>query len=383
MKYFINYLKKEAYKGYDPYDGLNSPIIQNTPLGKSRFVRLAWIQLFKRLPFNLRPFVGIKKEYNPKGLGLFLNGYCNLYKMDPKEAYLKEIKFLIQEIQSLKSEGYSGACWGYNFDWQARAFFQPKGTPTVVATTFISYALLDAYDILKDESLLNTARSACDFVLKDLNRTPGIDDTFAWSYSPLDHTQVFNATLLGARLLSRVYSYTGEKHLMEEAEKTVRYVCNHQQENGAWAYSNLSFHQWIDNFHTGYNLECIYEYQKYSGDQKFQSYIDKGLAYYLNTFFTEEGICKYYNNSVFPIDIHAPAQFIATMYRMGILEEHRALADKILNWVEKHMKSKEGYYYYQKKKYFNSKVPYIRWAQSWMFYALTFNELSLHQIKTN
>ena len=34
--------------------------------------------------------------------------------------------------------------------WQARAFFQPRNTPTVVATSFIAHGLLDAYEILKE-----------------------------------------------------------------------------------------------------------------------------------------------------------------------------------------------------------------------------------------
>ena len=47
---------------------------------------------------------------------------------------------------------YSGACWGYNFDWQARRFFISKDyTPTVVATTFCVEALFKAYELTKEE----------------------------------------------------------------------------------------------------------------------------------------------------------------------------------------------------------------------------------------
>src|SRR5690606_29912359 len=148
------------------------------------------------------------------------------------------------------------------------------------------------------------------FVLKDLNRTYDEDGTFSFSYSPLDKTQVFNASLLGAKLLSQVYTFTQENLLLEEAEKAIRYVCKKQQENGAWAYGTLPYHQWIDNFHTGFNLECINAYQKISGDNQFSGNLKKGLDYYLETFFTEEGIAKYYNNLIYPVDIHAPAQLV-------------------------------------------------------------------------
>lgn len=366
------YCEAEGFKGYDPYDGLNSRFFQSIPfVSKSRFFRLAWIQFFKRSPVNLRPLVRIGKEYNPKGLGLFLAGYCNLYQCDPKEEYKNKIIFLSGEILGLKNEGYSGACWGYNFDWQARAFFQPKNTPTVVASTFIANALLDAYRITKDEQLLQTARSTCDFILKDLNRTYDESGDFAFSYSPMDKSVVFNASLLGSRLLARVFSITKEKELAHEAKRSVNYCCKYQKEDGAWGYGTLSFHQWIDNFHTGYNLECIFEYMKFSGDDSYRENVNKGFNYYINTFFTEEGIPKYYSNSTYPIDVHAPAQMIITLEKLGKLRQHKNTVDKVLAWTIKNMQSPDGFFYYQVNKYFSSRIPYIRWAQSWMFYALT------------
>ena len=366
------YCEKENFKGWDPYDGLNSWFIQKTVLGKSRFFRLAWIQLFKRSPINLRPLFGVEKDYNPKGLGLFLTGYCNLYKIEKNPVHLEKINTLAHQIISLQTKGYSGACWGYNFDWQARAFFQPKFTPTVVATTFISEALLEAYDITQNKLYLDTAISASKFVLNDLNKSYDDDGDFTFSYSPLDHTQVYNAGLLGAKLLSLVYKYTQESHLLDEAKKVVSYVCKRQYQDGSWSYGTLPFHQWIDNFHTGYNLECIHVYRTVSGDTSYDEYFDKGMSYYLTTFFTDEGISKYYNNSIFPIDIHAPAQLIVTLAKCGNFTSQKALVDRVLNWTIINMQSPKGYFYYQKKKHVTSGIPYIRWAQSWMFYAFSY-----------
>lgn len=362
---------KENFKGYDPYDGLNSKLFQAIPfVNKNRFCRLAWIQLFKKLPVNLRPLVGISKEYNPKAMGIFLSGYCILYKMNPRQEYLDRIHFFANQIKELVTPGYSGACWGYNFDWQARAFFQPRFTPTVVASTFIANALLDAYEITQESWLLEMARSTCDFVLKDLNRTPDKNGNFAFSYSPEDTSVVFNASLLGSRILSRVYSFTGEKQLAEAAEKSVAFCCAYQQPNGAWSYGTYDFHQWIDNFHTGYNLECLWDYQQFTQDFSYSEYIEKGFQYYIKTFFTEEGISKYYNNKTYPVDVHAPTQLIITLSKMGRFNQYREIADKVTNWTIEHMQDEKGYFYYQLNKGFTSRIPYMRWSQSWMFYAL-------------
>jgi hypothetical protein len=366
------YCETEGFKGWDPYDGLNSWVIQKTLLGKSRFFRLVWIQLFKRNPINLRRLFGIKKEFNPKGLGLFLMGYCNLYKKNPKSINLDKINFLAKEIIALKTESYSESCWGYNFDWQARAFFQPKYTPTVVVTTFIAESLIEAFEITKNSDYLEEAISASRFVLNNLNRSYDEDGDFTFSYSPLDQTQVYNAGLLGAKLLSLVYKYTKDENLLTIAKSVVSYVCKKQNNDGSWAYSSLPYHQWIDNFHTGYNLECIKMYQDISHDLDFEVNIRKGMDYYLNTFFTKEGMSKYYNNQTFPVDVHAPAQLIATLYKNKNLIENKALVDNVLIWTIQNMQTRKGYFIYQKRKIFSSRIPYIRWAQSWMFYSLSY-----------
>ena len=366
------YCREENFKGYDPYDGLTSRTLQSIPfLYRNRLVRLAWIQIFKRSPVNLRKLFGVKKEYNPKAIGLFLSGYCKLYRQQPLQEYMDKINYFAELTSELASTQWSGTSWGYNFDWQARAFFQPKYTPTVVASTFIANALLDVYEITNNEQLLTTARSTCNFILKDLNRTYDDNGDFSFSYSPLDKTVVFNASLLGSRLLSRVYSFTGEKELLDEAKKSVSFCCRHQKSDGSWSYGTLPFHQWIDNFHTGYNLECISDFIKYSGDHTYQRELSSGFDYYINNFFTEKGIPKYYNNSVYPIDIHAPAQMVITLIKMGKYNEHKHLMDKVLLWTIENMQSAKGYFYYQVNKYFSSKIPYMRWAQAWMFYALS------------
>src|SRR5690554_7826087 len=95
--------------------------------------------------------------------------------------------FLLLEMQN---KDYSGACWGYNFDWQSRAFFLPINTPTVVATSFVVEALLNAYEITKNETYYKTAISSAEFIKNDLNRIEKEDGLFMFSYSPLDSRAV-------------------------------------------------------------------------------------------------------------------------------------------------------------------------------------------------
>lgn len=139
------YVETTGYAGYDPYDALNSPLLRMLS-GRSKMLRIAFTQLLRRSPVNLRPLLGVRKGHNPKGIGLFLWGYAKLYKLHGQDEDLKRIHYLLDLLEGLKSTNCSGNAWGYNFDWQSRAFFRPRGTPTIVNSAFIGHALLDCYE---------------------------------------------------------------------------------------------------------------------------------------------------------------------------------------------------------------------------------------------
>jgi hypothetical protein len=366
------YCTHENFRGWDPYDGLTSKVFNTLPvLSRKRLTRLIWIQFIKKMPLNMRPILKIEKGYNPKGLALFLSGYSKLAHIEGFRKKSEEnIKVLTEQILKLRTPGFSGNCWGYNFDWESRAFFQKRFTPTIVATTFVANSLIDAYEATKEIKYLDEAVSCQHFLLKDLNRTYTANGNFVFSYSPYDKTSVFNASLLGARLLSRIYYYTKEEELSIVAKKAVAYCCDYQNADGSWFYSTLPFHQWIDNFHTGFNLECISEYQNYTGDSNFQAHFKNGLKYYLDTFFDEEGRSKYYNKSLYPIDIHSPSQLIITLDKANLFHANKALIDRVMKWTIENMQSSKGYFFFQKRRLYTNKIPYMRWSQAWIFYAL-------------
>lgn len=384
-----HYCEKEQFKGWDPYDGLNSKIFQALPFFKnSALCRLVVIQGFKRCPFNLRRIAMVPKQHNAKGIGLFLSGYCNLYHAVKNNADLgkglgtlkdieKQINELAELLISMQSKGYSGACWGYNFDWQARRLFLfPRFTPTVVATNFCATALMEAYEITRNRRYLEIALTAANFVINDLHRTE-YEGGFLFSYSPLKgNDTVFNASLLGSRLLSYCYYYTKNEEYKRLAELSVKACCAGQKDNGAWVYGMLPVQSWVDSFHTGYNLDGLIAYQELTGDSTYNDYIERGFSYYISKMFECDGTPKYYDNQMYPIDIHCPGQLIITLSRLHKFEQHRDLANKVMKWTVDNMQDKEGYFYYQLKKGISSKISYMRWSNAFMFNALSYYILS-------
>ena len=373
------YCEGEGYEGWDPYDGLNSKVFNATPLQKWDFARLAWIQIFKRNPINLRTILAVPKQINAKGIGLFLSGYCSLFRISEtgNEAYgtkaelLEKIHLLANLLEEIQSKGYSGACWGYNFDWQARGgLFFPAYTPTVVATTFCASALSEAYEITGVKKYRDMVLSSADFVLKDLSRTP-YNSGFLFSYSPLNgNNTVFNASLLGAKLLSIAFRYREKEEYKSTARLAVLAACEDQNKDGSWVYGLLPFQSWKDSFHTGYNLDAIQTYQRNTHDFSFQSNINNGFEFYINNFFEVYGTPKYYHNKKFPIDIHCPGQLFVTLAALDRFEKHKEIAERVMKWTLNNMQDRKGYFYYQLKKGANSKIPYMRWSNAFMFNAL-------------
>ncbi len=383
----LEYCKSQGFKGWDPYDGLNSKAFKGLGLNKVAFFRLAWIQLFKRNPINLRRLLLVPKGYNPKGLGLFLSAYSKglIASKEKGEENYADLQTNINELAhlliELRSEGFSGSCWGYNFDWQARGgLFFPSGTPTVVATTYAAYGLFDAYEATGNSRYLNVALDAVNFVLKDLSRDYRDDGTFLFSYSVTKgNNTVYNASLLGSKLLSRAYHYSKDESLIDIAKGSVQAVMNAQEKDGSWVYGELPIQSWKDSFHTGFNLECLADYMKFTGDKSIEAGVNLGFDYYLKNFFTDDGIPKYYNNAVYPIDIHSPAQLVVTVESLGKMKEYRDLVEKVINWTVLNMQSPKGFFYYQKKKYWTTKIPYMRWSQAWMAHSLMIHNISQNE----
>lgn len=379
------YCESEGFKGWDPYDGLNSRLAHALlPLKRSAILRLCVIQGFKRCPVNLRRLAMVPKEYNAKGIGLFLQGYCNLVhavdkfpdlqtEVGTRQELLARVRELADLLISLQSEGYSGACWGYNFDWQARRLFLfPKFTPTVVATCFCATALMEAYEVTGERGYLDVALSSADFVMNDLHRAE-CRGGFLFSYSPLKgNDTVFNASLLGSKLLAYCYKYTKKEEYREAARRSVEACCDAQGDAGEWVYGMLPVQSWIDSFHTGYNLDGLTAYEEQTGDKSFHSNIEKGFDFYIRNFFEADGTPKYYHNRTYPIDIHCPAQLFVTLHKLHRSDEYRAEAERVMRWTVENMQDKRGYFYYQLKRGVSSKISYMRWSNAFMFCAMSY-----------
>ena len=367
-----NYCRAHDFAGYDPYDGLNSGLFQSTALKDSRFARLACTQFLKRSPVNFRRLVGVPRERNAKGIALFaLAAVADFRRTQTKEAEV-QARELLDDLIGMSLKGFKGACWGYNFDWQSRSFFVPKGTPTIVPTAFAARVLCEAAEVIDAPAYLPYARTICDFILNDLNQTEETSDEICFSYSPLDHTRVYNASLMAAEVLGTVGGVLREKSLCDMALRAARYVIRRQQADGSWAYGADGHQNWSDNFHTAFILTSLSRLIENCGaGDELGPALARGYEFWKERFFLSNGWPKYYPDRLYPADVHSAAAAIVALVELrGRFPATLDLAEQIATWTIENLRSPHGYFYYQRKRFYTNRIEYMRWSQAWMSYAL-------------
>ena len=375
--------RAQGLAGYDPYDGLNSRLFRATPFNNSRVARLAWTQLHKRSPINFRSLVGIPRERNAKAIALFALAALADFRRNPTRENEIEARELLDDLIWMSLKGFKGACWGYNFDWQSRSFFAPRGTPTIVPTAFAARALCEAAEVLSRDEYLPFARTICDFILNDLNRSEESGDEVCFSYSPLDRTRVFNASLLAGETLAKIGGMLNEQSLIDWALRATLYVVRRQQQDGSWAYGADSHQVWSDNFHTAYILTSLVRINDSASEPRtapveeagltddFHSALRRGYDFWTERFFLTNGWPRYFPDRLYPADVHSAASAIVALVELrDRIPGTLTLAEHIAKWAIQNLRDERGFFYYQQRRFLKARIPYMRWSEAWMMYAL-------------
>ena len=362
------WVEDHNYKGYEPFDGLSS-FLRPLTCGNLYVERLL-MQLIRQSPINLRPFLGVKPLESTKGRGYMTSGYIQMLKITGERQYRDKALKCLDWLMENKSPKFSNYTWGNHFDFASRGGRYSKHEPIIVWTALIGQAFLAAYEVMKEEKFLNVAISICEWILtlpREKTRSGN-----CISYHALHQSSIHNSNMLGAAMLAHTAKYTRNAEALRVAKEAMEYSCSRQLENGAWYYGEDSKYHWIDNFHTGYNLDSLRSYIENSNDRSYEKNLRQGLAYYINNFFEETGRPKYYHNRAYPIDIQCISQAIETLARLRRYHDDSiTLAEKVAKWAITNMQDAEGYFYYRCYPLLKVKTPMLHWGQATMYQGLT------------
>jgi hypothetical protein len=241
-----------------------------------------------------------------------------------------------------------------------------------VPTAFAARAFIEAARLFKNDEYLKVVRSVSDFLLQDLPRTVDTETELCFSYAPNSNTHIFNASLLAAEVLAGVGALTGDPALITHARRAARYVVNQQQPDGSWTYGTDPNQTWIDSFHTAYILFSLNRIiAACAPAPELQPALERGFGYWKETFFLADGWPKYYHDDPYPADAHAAASAIVTLLECRDLDDTAtSTAQQVAAWTIQNLRDKRGYFYYQRRRFYTVRKPYMRWTQAWMLYAL-------------
>jgi hypothetical protein len=362
------WVERHNYQGYEPFDGLSSwarPLTFGNLLAQ-RILQ----QMIRQSPFNLRPLMGVAPKDSTKGQGYMAWGYLTRYRAARQQVYLEKASCCLRWLDQRNVARFRHHSWSNHFDFASRGGYYTKDDPIIVWTALIGHAYVEAYEITQDKEFLNVAESACRWIL-DLPREMS-DQGNCISYLTHCQSSIHNANMLGAGLLARTAMHTGDEEFRRVARSAMEYSCSRQRPDGSWWYAEKPNHQWIDNFHTGYNLDALRFYIDSTGDEEFRPQLKKGLKFFKDHFFEPSGRPKYYHSRTYPVDIQCAAQAIDTLAWFSDLDpDCLPLAKRVAAWTIRNMQDSDGHFYYRQYPLIKAKTPMLHWGQATMFKALS------------
>lgn len=367
MNRLEKWVEDHRYKGYEPFDGLSSwfrPLCFGNLMGE-RLLQ----QLIRQSPLNLRPLFGIKEQESTKGRGYMAAAYLLRYRTTGDSNYLAKAEMCLDWLDKNKAPKFTDHSWSNCFDFSSRGGKYTRHDPIIVWTSLIGHAYLDAYEITKEQRWLTIADSAARWVFK-LPREK-TDSGNCLSYLSFVQSSIHNANMLGAGLLARVGKFTGNAEYQKVAQSAMWYSCSRQLPDGSWWYAEEPKYHWIDNFHTGYNLDALKHYIDSTGDETWRGNMRRGLEFFKANFFEADGCPKYYHNRRYPIDSQCAGQAMETLANFS--DDDPSCLDlgvRCAQWTTRNMQAADGHFYYRIYPWGKARTAMLHWGQATIYKGL-------------
>jgi rhamnogalacturonyl hydrolase YesR len=358
------WVEERNYRGYEPFDGLSSWFRPLT-FGNLMAERIL-MQLIRQSPINLRPIMGVRPKESTKGRGYMAWGYLHLYKATGNKEYLDKAESCLDWLDHHKVSRFQHHSWSNHFDFSSRGGRYTKNDPIIVWTSLIGQAYLEAYEQTRNDRWLNIAESVCAWILAlPREKTPTGN---CLSYLAHVQSSIHNANMLGAAVLARATKHNGNAEWREVARSAMEYSCFRQLPDGSWWYGEKAHYHWIDNFHTGYNLDSLKCYTDSTNDRTWESQMIKGLTFYKEHFFEDSGRPRYYHNRTYPVDSQCVGQAIDTLALFSDIDpECLSLACKVASWTIEELQESDGHFHYRHYPWGKAKTPMLHWSQAVIF----------------
>lgn len=374
---FVAWLDRAGYSGYDQYD-----------LWATRYGIWSRRQYYRRgllaVPFvaplaaadwlvpGVRRWLCPRRRYATADAH-YLMGFLSLHRALGRASDLHAAVRLASALQQTSIAGFSGPCWGYPFDWESIDGHCPRHTPLVTVTPYVFDAFLELAQVTGDEAYLAYARSIADFVARDLHDTPARRGR-ASPYTPLDRSQVINASAYRAACLARAAAVWGVPEYRALAQENAHFVVDQQLPDGSWPYA-AGGQAFVDHIHTCFVLKGLYRAYQVLNEEELLQAVCRGYAYYRGNLFYPGGLPRPFARGgtrqfrVAELYDYAEALNLALVLRPHL--DTQPLADRIAAELVDRWQTPAGHFVTRVSAGgVRNCVPYHRWGQAQAFRAL-------------
>lgn len=388
---------RHDYKGHDPFDLPNSPLLSWMPdnwrvpqLLFSKFgsrIAPGWVRQALRVPAIEDPKIYSCCYFAYRLLGDAWNGCA--------EAMLERLVAMATHADGGKTGGkteaklvggtgantevnapagteQSALHWGYDYTWGTLYDgVNPRRAATLVPGAFAMLALLHEVIAFSGEKYRHPLLQSLRWYATR-HRRDGASGTFL-GYFTTSTINTHNANVLGCLALSLGGKLIQDQGYLALAAEATQTTVAAVRDDGFIPYNDHPRGGWTDCFHHLYvvaSLQGIAAVNPLVDKHNIQQKVARMVEYYRQHFLRNDGLLNYFPNRLHPIDPHnyaAAAIFAILTGDDASIQQARALLQRLdeLAWNP----NKESYTYRQHEGRKDERF-FLRWTQVWMFFAL-------------
>ncbi|MCP4976872.1 MAG: hypothetical protein GY931_11980 [Maribacter sp.] len=378
IKSFLQWLKTTSLKSFDWHDiwgmsiGSSAKIFyaKNKILGMFAVSPLLFLDLVYP---NCRKFFVRKRSFSICHAHVGM-AYLNLFKITEQQEYLQLAESLVEQLLNMTSTQAHGLGWGININWTTTGGLIPTNTPCNTQTAYVYEFFSQLHEITGNQLYLEYLKKISYHVAYDFPEWR-IGDSLACSYSMVDmkRTAVVNANSYRALMLVDAGERFNNREYMEKGISTLRFVLSMQNKDGSWPYSEDQ--NFVDHYHTCFVIKNLFKLKKILSNNaaELDNTIQRGLSYYFSNLFDSNGypipFAVKANPTFHKYDSYDVAESIGLLAELDI--EYKKII-RLCHFAKARFQTKDGWFifrYYALP--FLKGIPYIRYANSAMFLALT------------
>jgi hypothetical protein len=304
-------------------------------------------------------------------------GFAFLYEATGDFSQLENAVHFLTELKKSRCRQFKEYCWGYPFDWVWRGGTLQRQTPLITTTPYVYEAFLRVFDLHPCDQWKLILESIARHAAVDIKDFRTSETASSCSYTPSDEGGVINAAAYRAFLLTSASKVLSNEDYWKIAERNLNFVLENQNRDGSWYYAVDGVRDFVDHFHTCFVMKALAKIQSLTGDEACEEALLKGVNYYLNNLFADDGLPKPFSKAprltVYKRELYDYAECI----NLCLLLRNRfpqlevtlktVVAAILRNWVKP-----DGSFRSRKLYLGWDNVPMHRWGQSQMFRSLAF-----------